>query len=214
MIKAIFFDVANTLLHKPAVYDVIINVLGSKGYAVDRNDLMQKHKLLSEVLEFPDQTSEQFYFNFNSHLLTSLGIIPSGELLTELFKKCSYLPWEPFDDTVILNRLSVPLGIISNWDLSLKDKLLDKINSNFQWILGSKELGMRKPQERFFQQIIDRTKLIPGEILVVGDSIRLDIMPARSLGMAATLVDRINLYPHAFLSRVKSLNELPLILNS
>lgn len=213
MIKGIFFDVANTLLYKPAVYEKITEVLSEHGFDVDRDELLYKHKLISDLVEFPDQTNEQFYLQFNAQLLLSMGIEATPDLILELFKKCTYLAWEPFGDTEALHSLGVPCGIISNWDLNLRSRLTTHLNTPFTWVLGSMENGFRKPDQRLFLKITEQTGFEPEEILVIGDSIRLDIIPAVKLGMRGILIDRINLFPNTQFERIKSLHDLQAILN-
>ena len=60
---------------------------------------------------------------FNSDLLYLLGIVPTEELVNAIFKSCTYLPWEAFEDTKILSELTVPIGVISNFNSTLKEKL-------------------------------------------------------------------------------------------
>ena len=76
---------------------------------------------MSEVIHFPDRTDQDFYKKFNSDLLYLLGIVPTTSLLDAVFKNCTYLPWEKFEDTSVLRELSVPLGIISNFKPGSKD---------------------------------------------------------------------------------------------
>ena len=90
--KYVLFDVAGTLLHKPSFFDKILSILKNKGYKISKDDLIFKHKLLSETIKFPDRTNEEFYNIFNSELLYSLGILPDNGLLNEIFTNCSYLP--------------------------------------------------------------------------------------------------------------------------
>lgn len=207
-IKAIFFDVANTLLYKPKVYSAIQNVLLDHKVAVPYPSLIAAHRLLSETIIFPDKTSSDFYREFNSHLLRSFGVVPTERLLDTLFSACSYLPWEAFSDVDFLSSIKVPMGVLSNWDRSLQEKLPLIANTSFDWILGSAEQGVRKPDLTFFQKIIEATGMQAEEIVYVGDSMRLDIEPALSLGMKAVLIDRDDLYPHATVQRVKSLHEV------
>src|SRR5258708_5483170 len=113
MIKAIFFDVSNTLLHKAELFPRIETVLKNNGLSIDEDELRVKHKLLSEIVLFPDKTSVDFYNHFNSELLYSVGVIPTTKLISEIFNVCTYLPWTAFDDTVALASINLPLGIIS-----------------------------------------------------------------------------------------------------
>jgi HAD superfamily hydrolase (TIGR01549 family) len=208
MIQAIFFDVANTLLHKPAVFVTIKNILADHGHAVDLGILQKSHKLLSERITFPDKTSREFYSVFNNELLNSLGIAPSQQLINEIYEKCSYLPWETFADAAIINNLNLPLGVISNWDNSLKTKLDQFFSVEFKWILGSESIGFRKPSMEFYSKILEFSGLPAQQILYVGDSIQLDIEPALQLGIQALLIDRIGIYSSDTFPVIKDLNEI------
>lgn len=210
--KAVFFDVANTLLHKPGLYPAINSALLSHGINVPCNKLIASHRFLSEVIMFPDVTSIDFYRNFNSHLVRSFGAVPTDELLDEIFSACTYLPWVPFQDTSHLASIKLPIGIISNWDTSLKEKLSAVKNTCFDWVLGSAEQCVRKPDLDFFRKILDVSRLRAEEIIYVGDSMRLDIEPALSLGINAILVDRDDLYPSSTVPRIKSFGEIAGIL--
>ena len=79
--KYILFDVAGTLLYKPSFYNTVTQILRENGSVVDTLELKKVHKLLSEVIHFPDRTDKKFYEHFNAELLYALGIIPTVKLL-------------------------------------------------------------------------------------------------------------------------------------
>ena len=62
-IKYILFDAANTLIHKPSLWANYLNVLHGFGFDVTASELKSKHKLISELISFPDVTSQKFYNN-------------------------------------------------------------------------------------------------------------------------------------------------------
>lgn len=190
MIKYIFFDVAGTLLGKPKLFNRLSLALQQQGYAIDNMRLKYTHKLVSEVIHFPDKTDKTFYDFFNSELLLCLGIPPTQSLLDNIFSNCTYLPWEPFADTAILKELTIPLGIISNFNTSLKEKLNHHFGNIFQDVFVSEEVGLAKPNIAFYRHALERVGLEPGEILYIGDSMKLDIIPAQSLGIRTLLIDR------------------------
>ena len=105
MIKYVFFDVSGTLLGKPSLYTKIADTLLLFDYLISIEEIKYKHKLLSEVIHFPDRTDKEFYRKFNTELLYLLGISPKKELVEAIFNNCSYLPWEKFADTDILTQL-------------------------------------------------------------------------------------------------------------
>ena len=121
MIEYILFDVAGTLLYKPKLYKNIQDTLSQFGYQVTLEEIKFKHKLLSEIIHFPDRTSKDFYLNFNTTLLELFGIIPTNEIVDAVFSNCTYLDWEKFDDTEILKSLNVPLGIASNFNKQFRN---------------------------------------------------------------------------------------------
>jgi Predicted hydrolase (HAD superfamily) len=206
--SAVFFDVANTLLHKPGLYPAISQVLGDAGIGIPEAVLASHHRFLSEAIEFPDRTSRAFYGVFNAQLLRSLGVAVDAELLDAMYQACSYLPWAPFDDVVHLSTLRQPLGVLSNWDITLSEKLTGLTGLSFRWILGSQDQQLRKPDPAFFAKLLDCTQCAPEEVVFVGDSVRLDVEPALRLGIRAYLIDRNDSYPHGNLPRLRSLAEL------
>jgi putative hydrolase of the HAD superfamily len=205
--KYLLLDVAGTILYKPNLFVKINEVLSSYGYFVSFDKLKYNHKLLSEAIKFPDRTDADFYHYFNSELLYSLGIIPTEELLDAIFKSCSYLPWEKFDDTTVLQEIKIPIGIISNFNSSLKEKLDQYFGPIFLDVFVSEEMGVAKPSIEFYKKAIDAINVSPKDILYVGDSFKLDLKPAFELGMNACIIDRDNFYSNTK-NTIKSLSEI------
>lgn len=195
MIKYIIFDVSGTLLGKPTLYNSIKKVIFDFGYDISLGEIKQKHKLLSEVIHFPDNTDSSFYQKFNSELLYLLGIVPTEEIVDSIFKSCTYLPWEKYEDTTVLNELKLPLGIVSNFNTTLKEKLQHFFGDIFQDVFVSEELGIAKPNIEFYQKALEQIPFLVNEILYVGDSIKLDLEPAKKVGLNTLIIDRDNFYP-------------------
>jgi FMN phosphatase YigB (HAD superfamily) len=206
-IKYIFFDVAGTLLHKPSFYTTLLQILNEKGHKISMSELKLKHKIASELIQFPDRTNKGFYSTFNEGLLFSLGIIADDKILEEIFSLCSYLPWEKFDDTKILSEISLPIGIISNFNNTLKVKLTSFFGDVFSHILVSEELGIAKPEIGFYEKAIEKIGLPPESILYIGDSLKLDIKPALKTGMKPLLIDRDGFFPNSEYA-IKDLNQI------
>jgi len=205
--KYVFFDVAGTLLEKPALYSNIERAIKTFGYEVNLNEIKVKHRLLSEIIYFPDRTSQEFYEKFNSELLYLLGIVPTKELLDEIFNLCTYLPWQSYEDTSVLAEMNVPVGIISNFNTSLKDKLRLFFDFDFQDVLVSEELGFAKPSLEFYQKALDKISCCAADVLYIGDSIKLDLEPAVKIGFNVLIIDRDEFYPN-LKNRISNLKEV------
>jgi putative hydrolase of the HAD superfamily len=205
--KCILFDAANTLIHKPDLFPAIGQVLRDYGHEVPEQMIRKNHKLISEVLVFPDVTSESFYSGFNAELLYSLGIVPTNALLADIFKKCSYLPWHMFEDAACLTQITLPKGILSNFNTSLVQKINLLFNEQFSHLAVSETMGLRKPDPAFYRKAIEGLGYQAEELLYIGDSLKLDIEPAEKLNMNAILIDREGMYPQ-YKNRISSFEEL------
>ena len=90
-------------------------------------------------------------------------------------------------------RERCPLVLVSNFYGNMGSVLFEmSLDGLFSHVVESAVVGFRKPDPRLFQLAIDAfsqtetTALAPDEIMVVGDSLRKDIEPARSLGCQTT----------------------------
>jgi FMN phosphatase YigB (HAD superfamily) len=207
MITYVFFDVAGTLLGKPQLFERYRASLLEHGYDIDINRLKFTHKLLSEVIHFPDKTDRSFYNFFNTELLLCLGITPADQLLETIFNNCTYLPWEAFIDSNVLKDINLSIGIISNFNSSLKTKLQNHFGNAFSDVFVSEEVGLAKPDIAFYKWALNQVGVPAEEVIYVGDSMKLDIVPAQSLGIRSLLIDRDGYFPQSPYS-ISSLHQL------
>ena len=209
MVKFIFFDVAQTLLWKPTVYSEIEAFCKKSGVNISNDEIIKRHRILSEVTHFPDKTSREFYIDFNYKLLLALGFAATKDLAEELFNNCSYKPWSSFEDCLAIKDLNVPVGILSNWDKSLADKLSDFFPQiQFAEMVISSVVGHQKPSQEIFDYAIKVSGVEPSEIIFVGDSIRLDYVPARAAGIMSILLDRDKVFEGFNGERIESIQQL------
>ncbi len=211
-IRYVLFDAANTLIHKPLLWQRLNEVLTGAGHRIPLRFLRRRHKLVSESFPFPDRTSPEFYHRFNAELLYSLGLIPTDQLLQEIFRACSALPWAVFPDCTALAALGQPLGIASNFNSRLPALVAELFGqSRFRDITASETQGLAKPARGFYQAALAAAGVPAANVLYVGDSIKLDMEPALALGMQAVLLDRDGAFPY-YPRRIDSLAHLPALL--
>jgi putative hydrolase of the HAD superfamily len=85
----------------------------------------------------------------------------------------------------VLEKLAetYPLQLVSNFYGNVDEVLRDfDIRKYFNGVIESAVVGVRKPDARIFMLGCVALGLNPEEVLVVGDSLKKDILPARSLG--------------------------------
>lgn len=209
MIKAVVLDVANTLLTKRGLFNIIYETIPVGLRKISKAEIKIRHKLLSEVIKFPDKTSQDFYLFFNKELLRICGVPDfSGEISELIYKRCSYLEWTPYCDVVAMESLTLPLYIISNFNTELPALIEKKLsNLDFQGIITSEIVGYAKPDLEIFNYFMNHYSYTANEFVYVGDSIKLDCEPASRLGIKSFLIDRENIY-ESYPDRLSSFYEL------
>lgn len=76
-----------------------------------------------------------------------------------------------------------PLVLVSNFYGNVEAVLTDfDLRKYFQTIVESAVVGVRKPDPKIFALGVEALGMKPEEVLVVGDSLRKDILPAESIG--------------------------------
>lgn len=209
MVKAVVLDVANTLLHKENFFTIIEQTLKEEKLSISISELKLRHKLLSEIIEFPDRTSEEFYLEFNREFLRICGVSDKEYHLSKrIFKNCSYLKWTSYPDVDYLSQLEQELYVISNFKTGLRELLFNKIPSiKLNGVVVSEEIGIKKPDIKIFEYFLSKYNLSANEIVYVGDSIKLDCEPSNLLGIKSYLIDRDVFFPK-YKNRLDSLKQL------
>lgn len=79
--------------------------------------------------------------------------------------------------------LNYPMVLVSNFYGNVDEVLRDfDIRRYFRGVIESAVVGIRKPDPRIFMLGVVALGLEPHQVLVVGDSLKKDILPARSIG--------------------------------
>jgi 2-haloacid dehalogenase len=101
--------------------------------------------------------------------------------------------WKPFPDTVealkVLKK-RYKLTIISNIDDDLFAYTAKKLGVEFDWIITAEQVKSYKPSLQNFEVAIQRMGISPDKLLHVAQSVYHDIVPAKSMGIAAVWVNR------------------------
>jgi putative hydrolase of the HAD superfamily len=88
-----------------------------------------------------------------------------------------------------LAKAGFRLAALSDFPAPRKLELLG-LSTYFEFALSSEESGFLKPASEPFHDLARRFGLPPSDILFVGNSVRLDVVGARSVGMSTALRSR------------------------
>ncbi len=81
-----------------------------------------------------------------------------------------------------------PVAILTNGATRLQHEKLRRLGIVADGVFVSDEVGLSKPDPQAFRNVADAFGALPRDVVVVGDSLRKDALPAATLGMGAILV--------------------------
>jgi putative hydrolase of the HAD superfamily len=119
--------------------------------------------------------------------------------------------FELYDDALpvleLLRERGLLIGLLSNSSRDLSEFVAHH-SLRADALLTSSAHGKTKPHESIFRAMLDLLGVVPGEAVMVGDTVDDDVEGARAVGMRAVLLDREGRYPEVE-GRLDDLRELP-----
>ncbi|MDR1083148.1 MAG: HAD family hydrolase [Coriobacteriales bacterium] len=207
-VKTVFFDVGNTLL-TPAVPEsrVLVEVAAGLGVSVDEAlveqnmpRMYQRYEELYEAdnsLWADEDRAVGIWLTMYEYLCGLIGVPEYGAQIALLGYEKYLDPghWALFDDVLpllsTLKARGLSLGVISNWDSSLKDIIDGKnIGSYFDVVISSAQVGLHKPQPEIFRLALEQAGATASEAMHVGDHVQADVGGAAAVGIKPVLIDR------------------------
>ena len=221
-IKAIFFDLDNTLIDSDkAEHNACIEFkkMFKEFDDIDDNEFAKLwHKIAAQ--QYERYSKGEITFNRQridrvKKVFLKADIVKEDEEAKEIFKKYLKLyekNWQVFDDTVeVLEKLKnkYKLGIITNGDgIQQRQKMENtRLNNYFSEIIISSEVGASKPKKEIFEIACKKIKEDPKNCLMIGDIYKLDIEGAVNTGLNAIWINRKN-KEIEFKNQIKELKEL------
>ena len=224
-LKAICFDMGDTLVEtRPSIVERVQGVLegcgmlysrGAAGEALGRAWLAMGEEYMARDGHF-----RRFWMRLYKTWLKELGIDKDLDGLMEQISESfvglqhdTHLPGEVLDILAGLRDRGYRLGIISNWDPSLRAYCRELgIADHFTCILASGAVGVGKPSPGIFEMALERLGVAPEEALHVGDNYYADVLGAKRVGMQGILLDRLGVFGYADCDRIEELRDLLSIL--
>jgi putative hydrolase of the HAD superfamily len=219
MIKAVFFDIDDTLVdHSTAIHDATVDLYKSLNLDI-AFDEFQAGWAAAHARYYPRfLRGEMSYLDaYRARVRDAVDQKMTDEAVDSLF--AGYLAryegcWTLFPDALpCLDRLqSVTLGIISNGrGVEQRRKLRNLgIESRFAFVCVSEDIGIAKPAPAIFLHACGAMGVRPIEAVYVGDQYEIDACAAREAGLDAIWLDRraVAAATHP-VQVIKTLDELP-----
>jgi len=214
-LRAIFFDVGNTLLFPD--WSQMLAALHQRKIVPKLEQLQSiERKTKNEfdaILQSGSAVDHGFWYIFYSHLLESLAIQDDqlrDQLVNATRISASWCEIRPGTREALL-RLAERhrLGVISNADGKIARVLEQRgIADCFQIVVDSGIVGYEKPHPAIFTAALREMDVAADQSLYVGDIYSVDYLGATAVDMRAMLFDVCGAYREGELPRVESLEEL------
>ena len=208
-------------------WDVIAGLLATRGAAVPAAILRAAEpaakRELDDAAVIGPTTDEERTASYLGRVLRHAGITvdpvalrgASAEM-TRLHREIGL--WEVVPDGTLqaldaLRAAGLRLALASNADPLLRGKLRELgIAERLDHLGISGEMGVEKPDPRFFHRILGEVGVGPERAVHVGDVYEIDVVGARAAGLAVVLVDVEDRSADRDVTRIRRLSELPALL--
>ena len=171
-LKAVFFDVGETLVDEERWWRVLAERVG-----------LQPHVIWAALGVTIDRGEE------HNALWGHLGIERPTDWWNELQYDLDDLYPDAIGSLEGVRALGLRVGIIGNQTAAL-ERWAREAALPADVISSSDSLGVRKPDPRFFQHVVELDGCAPGEVAYVGDRVDNDVLPAAAGGLVAIHVRR------------------------
>ena len=216
MLKAVIFDCWHTVFYKDVVKSPYTQIAERMGIVRDYDFV----KILERNLELEKITAEEVPLKLKN-LLNDFRIEPDAGLISDLTEilcmdlSGHYKPCPGALETLgILKNGGFLLGLISNSSNIEFDPLENNLGLKdiFDALIVSYRVGLLKPDPRIFELALAKLNVRASEVVMVGDTLQDDILPAQKLGMKTLLYDDRGRYPE-YPERIFSLADIPILIN-
>ena len=218
-VKAIFFDVGNTLLFPNR--ERIHAPFTKRGILPDADLLRDLECRIKNqfdgMMTTHGNTDHSFWWLFYSQLLSEIGLHDNAvrdQLVASIRNSGNWDTVRPGTAEQLRDiGTRYPIAVISNADGRIEDVLRRcGIAHCFRTITDSGLVGYEKPHPEIFRQALKSMNAAPEDSLYVGDVYSVDYLGATGAGMQAVLMDIAGAYRDKGVPRVESLEELQTVL--
>jgi HAD superfamily hydrolase (TIGR01509 family) len=220
-IKALFFDVGNTLLflnHTEVLRPLYERQVFPTSEVLLRTERQTKREFdsLRQAGATVDHGFWQIYY---SRLLKAVSVSDEAthhELVSRTRMSANWCKIRRHTREILLAlKKHYRLGVISNADGKIAEALRRcEIADCFDSITDSGIVGKEKPHPAIFEAALDSLAVSASESLYTGDVYSVDYLGATRAGMNCVLFDVSGAYRDAGVPRVESLEELELVLET
>src|SRR4030042_4276911 len=208
VIKLLMFDFSGTLayLSKPIDFDSFFNSLKKFGIEVITDEEIETFTSLftnllgrtKDWLDFSEKIYKEFVQKPEEDDILALDDFLKENIVFTLYDDVKEIIDLPFQKAILSANASF---IIEGLGLG-----------KFFKIFSPRETRFLKPDPRAFLTTLKKLKVKPEEVIIVGNELERDLIPAKNLGLEVILIDRENKIKNPSVRKIQSLTELKALL--
>jgi len=197
VIKAVIFDLYGTLMtsHEASesIEEALSKILREAGYEIYFQEVWAARQFVAfiDYTRGRANTPHEYY----AKVLERLEIHPDSRLVDKFVNKDFEMQKNELypDVAATVNKLKTRgiktaiLTTIATWRFM---PLLEQNKIEIDFVCTAREAAAVKPNPRIYQIVLTRFGINAEEAMMVGDDIKTDILPAKSLGIKAVLLSR------------------------
>jgi len=193
-LKAALFDLYGTLCYVkiPFTDEATSEFLVKRGYQV----YPQSWKAAWQYVSFLDYPKSGYgdWESYLTQVFKRARIRPDGKTLKELAGRYEGSKWVLYSDAKTATSRAKQAGLKSAIITTIARfkymRILKPLLKNFDLIVDGYTFRCEKSNPAIYSKTLERLGLKPGEALMIGDDVALDILLPRSIGIDAILLDR------------------------
>ena len=228
MIKAVFLDFYNTLVHfSPMREEVQAQACRSFGIQASPDGLARGYALADAYMDSENagdvplarrspEEQRRFFAEYERRVLQGAGVEVDLPTAGRIWEKVRQIPYglALYDDVLpaldLLKLRELTLGVLSNIDRDMETLSQELgLGPYLDFTVTSGEVGRGKPHPPIFLTALERAGVEPRETLHVGDSYASDVVGSQGVGIHPLLLDRDGTQTHVTdCPRISSLMEV------
>ena len=228
MIKAVFLDFYNTLVHfSPMREEVQAQACRSFGIQASPDGLARGYALADAYMDSENagdvplarrspEEQRRFFAEYERRVLQGAGVEVDLPTAGRIWEKVRQIPYglALYDDVLpaldLLKLRELTLSVLSNIDRDMETLSQELgLGPYLDFTVTSGEVGRGKPHPPIFLTALERAGVESHEVLHVGDSYASDVVGARGVGIHPLLLDRDGTQTHVTdCPRISSLMEV------
>lgn len=212
MIKAVFFDMYNTLIcYNPPREESQSNSLKKFGFdltpeqlalpVIAADEYFYEENAKLALAKRSDEEKKNLWAQYEAVLLQEAGITPTKELISNMLIEMKNFKYEMvlYDDVIptltAIKKRGLITGLVSNVDKDISS-MLEKLELKalLDIIVTSQEAGFTKPHREIFERAANEAGIKAEEALFIGDQYKVDVLGSVNAGMSGVLLDRADYY--------------------